>query len=102
MTIADMSTISVEIVVDAAENSKIAVGQSARIRVDAFSEKEISGSVTNKAPLPIVSAEIAPRELAGKGFKVTIVLRDIPTEIRSRLRPRMSATATITTKKNHH
>jgi multidrug efflux pump subunit AcrA (membrane-fusion protein) len=95
MTIADMSKIYVEVAVDETDFSKIAVGQSARIRVDAFPENEIRGSVTAKNPLPTVPP-YARGGTALKAFGVTIELRDIPVQIRSRLRPGMSATATIT------
>jgi multidrug efflux pump subunit AcrA (membrane-fusion protein) len=94
MTIADMSKISVEIGVDETEIPKVTVGQSAKVLVDAFGETEIRGVVIAKAPLPIgmpgASGANTIRE-----FKVTVELREIPSKIRNRLRPGMSATATI-------
>src|SRR6266508_2969573 len=69
MTIADMSTINVEVNVDETEISNVEVGQQAKVNVQ-----------------------------EAKEFKVTVELRDMPDEVRNGLRPGMSATATITTK----
>lgn len=105
MTIADMSTINVEVKVDETEIDKVAVGQDVKIKVDAFSDKEITGKVFIKDPLAIgktqttggLSTNINVQE--AKEFKVTIRLNDnTPDEIRKGLRPGMSATAVIETK----
>lgn len=104
MTIADMSTINVEVKVDETEIDKVSVGQKAKIKVDAFNEKELEGEVTQKTPLAVgksattggLSTNINVQE--AKEFRVVIQLRDTPEEIRRGLRPGMSATATITTK----
>lgn len=103
LTIADMSTIIVEVKVDETEIDKVAVGQSAKVKVDAFGDKEIVGEVTIKDPLAIgksqttggLSTNINVQE--AKEFKVTIQLKEIPDNLREGLRPGMSATATITT-----
>lgn len=103
MTIADMSTINVEVKVDETEVDKVAVGQKAKIKVDAFSAKELDGEVVIKDPLAIgktqtsggLSTNINVQE--AKEFKVTIRL-NAPDEVRKGLRPGMSATATIETK----
>lgn len=104
MTIADMSTINVEVKVDETEIDKVALGQPVKIKVDAFGDKEISGEVTQKTPLAVgksqttggLSTQINVQE--AKEFRVVITIRDAPDEIRSGLRPGMSATAVITTK----
>jgi HlyD family secretion protein len=104
MTIADMSTINVEVNVDETEISNVEVGQQAKVKVDALGEKEIAAVVTLKNPLAIsksdttggLTARVNVQE--AKEFKVTIKLVDMPDEIRNGLRPGMSATATITTK----
>lgn len=104
MTIADMSTINVEVNVDETEISNVEVGQQAKVKVDALGEKEIVAVVTQKNPLAVsksdtqggLSNRVNVQE--AKEFKVTIELRDMPDEIRNGLRPGMSATATITTK----
>jgi HlyD family secretion protein len=104
MTIADMSTINVEVNVDETEIANVDVGQTAKVKVDALGEKEITAVVTQKNPLAVsksdttggLSNRVNVQE--AKEFKVTIELRDIGDDVRAKLRPGMSATATITTK----
>jgi HlyD family secretion protein len=104
MTIADMSTINVEVNVDETEISNVEVGQQAKVKVDALGEKELTAVVTQKNPLAVsksdtqggLSNRVNVQE--AKEFKVTVELRDMADEIRNALRPGMSATATITTK----
>lgn len=104
MTIADMSTINVEVNVDETEISNVEVGQPVKVKVDALGDKEIQAVVTQKNPLAVsksdtqggLSARVNVQE--AKEFKVTVELREMPDEIRKGLRPGMSATATITTK----
>lgn len=104
LTIADMSTVNVEVKVDETEIDKVEVGQPVKIKVDAFGDKEISGEVKQKTPLAVgksqtsggLSTQINVQE--AKEFRVVIEIKDAPDEIRDGLRPGMSATATITTK----
>lgn len=104
MTIADMSTINVEVKVDETEIDKVEVGQKAKIKVDAFGETEINGEVMQKTPLALgksatsggLSTNINVQE--AKEFRVVIRLVDLDENLQSGLRPGMSATATITTK----
>ncbi len=104
MTIADMSTINVEVNVDETEISNVEVGQPAKVKVDALGDKELTAVVTQKNPLAVsksdtqggLSNRVNVQE--AKEFKVTVELRDMSDEISSSLRPGMSATATITTK----
>ncbi len=104
MTIADMSTINVEVNVDETEISNVEVGQQAKVKVDALGDKEVVAVVTQKNPLAIsksdtqggLSNRVNVQE--AKEFKVTVELREMTDEIRNGLRPGMSATATITTK----
>lgn len=104
MTIADMSTINVEVNVDETEISNVEVGQQAKVKVDALGEKEIAAVVKQKNPLAVsksdtqggLSNRVNVQE--AKEFKVTVELREMSDEIRNSLRPGMSATATITTK----
>ncbi len=108
LTIADMSTVNVEVKVDETEIDKVAVGQAAKVKVDAFGDDEVIGEVTQKTPLAVgksqttggLSQNINVQE--AKEFRVVIELRDVPDSIRKGLRPGMSATAVITTdvKKN--
>ncbi len=103
MTIADMSTINIEVKVDETEIDKVSVGQKAKIKVDAFGDKEIEGEVTQKTPLALgksqttggLSTNINVQE--AKEFRVVIQLKNLAAEVSDGLRPGMSATATITT-----
>ena len=103
LTIADMSSINVEVKVDETSIDKVAVGQKAKIKVDAFGDKEILGEVTQKTPLAVgksqtsggLSTNINVQE--AKEFRVVIELKDLSEAIRDGLRPGMSATAEITT-----
>ena len=103
MTIADMSTINVEVNVDETEISNVEVGQPVKVKVDALGDKEIAAVVTQKNPLAVsksdtqggLSTRVNVQE--AKEFKVTVELREMTDEIRNSLRPGMSATATVTT-----
>lgn len=104
MTIADMSTINIEVKVDETQIDSVAVGQKAKIKVDAFGDIEIEGEVTQKTPLALgksattggLSTTINVQE--AKEFRVVIVLKDLSPDLQAGLRPGMSATAEITTK----
>jgi len=104
MTIADMSTINVEVNVDETEISNVEVGQPVKVKIDALGDKEIQAVVLQKNPLAVsksdtqggLSNRVNVQE--AKEFKVTIELKDMTDEVRNALRPGMSATATITTK----
>jgi HlyD family secretion protein len=104
LTIADMSTVNVEVKVDETEIDKVQVGQPAKIKVDTFGERELDGEVTQKTPLAVgksqttggLSTQINVQE--AKEFRVVIQLKEVPDEIRDGLRPGMSATAVINTK----
>jgi HlyD family secretion protein len=104
MTIADMSTINVEVNVDETEIANVDVGQPVKVKVDALGEKEINGNVTQKNPLAIAKSDttgglsVRVNVQEAKEFKVTIELKDLADDVRAKLRPGMSATATITTK----
>jgi HlyD family secretion protein len=103
MTIADMSEINVEVKVDETEIDKVAVGQKAKIKVDAFGDAELEGEVLQKTPLAVgksqtsggLSVNINVQE--AKEFRVVIRLNNLTPEMQAGLRPGMSATATITT-----
>lgn len=104
LTIADMSTVNVEVKVDETEIDKVEVGQKATVKVDAFGDKELTGEVTQKTPLALgksqtsggLSTNINVQE--AKEFRVVIQLQSVPDELKDGLRPGMSATATINTK----
>lgn len=104
LTIADMSQINVEVKVDETEIDKVEVGQKAKIKVDAFADRELDGEVTQKTPLAVgksqttggLSTNINVQE--AKEFRVVVRLVNLADDVRDALRPGMSATATITTK----
>src|SRR5215813_5715896 len=103
MTIADMSTVNVEVNVDETEINNVEVGQQAKVKVDALGDKEIKAVVTQKNPLAIAKSDqtgglsnrVNVQE--AKEFKVTLELKELPDDIQNALRPGMSSTATITT-----
>ena len=103
LTIADMSEINVEVKVDETEIDKVAVGQKAKIKVDAFGETELEGEVLQKTPLAVgksqttggLSTNINVQE--AKEFRVVIRLVNLSPDMQGALRPGMSATAVITT-----
>jgi HlyD family secretion protein len=104
MTIADMSTINIEVNVDETEIANVDVGQQAKVKVDALGEKEINAVVTQKNPLAIAKSDTQGglsnrvNVQEAKEFKVTLELKDLTDDVRAKLRPGMSSTATITTK----
>lgn len=104
MTIADMSVINVEVNVDETEIASVDVGQEAKVKVDALGEKEVKAVVTQKNPLAIAKSDTQGglsnrvNVQEAKEFKVTLELRELTDEVRNKLRPGMSATATVTTK----
>jgi HlyD family secretion protein len=104
MTIADMTTINVEVNVDETEIAQIAVDQTVKVKVDAMGEKELAGRVIQKNPLAISRSDTQGSGLGNrvnvqeaKEFKVIVELKDLPDDVRDSLRPGMTATATITT-----
>ncbi len=103
MTIADMSLVNVEVNVDETEIANVDVGQEAKVKVDALGENELKAVVTQKNPLAIAKSDTQGglsnrvNVQEAKEFKVTIQL-NVSEEEKAKLRPGMSATATITTK----
>jgi HlyD family secretion protein len=103
MTIADMSTIHVKVNVDETEISRVAVGQLAKIEVDALPDKHLEGVVTQKNPLAVgksdlqggISNRVNIQE--AKEFEVLVEIQNLSQEVRDALRPGMTAQATITT-----
>lgn len=105
LTIADMSTINVEVNVDETEIGNVEVGQAAKVKIDALAEREVEGIVTQKNPLAVGKSDATGGGLQNrvnvqeaKEFKVIVELRNMPDDVRNALRPGMTATANITTK----
>ncbi len=106
--IADMSTINVEVRVDETDIANVQVGQRATVKVDALGEKELEGEVKEKAASAVTKSGQNISQTANSGtqeakeFKIVIRLSNLSPENRERLRPGMSATATIFTDKREN
>lgn len=104
MTIADMSTVNVEVNVDETEITSVSLGDNVKVKVDAMNEREIDGTVVQKNPLAVGKSDTSGGGISNrvnvqeaKEFKVIIELKNLPDDLRGSLRPGMTATATITT-----
>lgn len=103
MTVADLSEMECEIMVDETDIRNVKLGQEAEVRVDALEGIKIKGEVTEIGSSAVVrgSTAAAQQQSASAGntgnqakdFKVTITLKDPP----ANLRPGVNATADITT-----
>ncbi len=102
MTVADLSVMECEILVDETDIRNLALGQPAEVRVDALEGVKVSGEVTEigSSAIPRGTGTTGQTPTTGsntgnqaKDFKVTITLLDPP----KALRPGLNATADITT-----
>lgn len=102
MTVADLSIMECEVMVDETDISNLELGQKAVVSVDAFEGLEILGEVTEIGASAIVRGSDTSQAQAQLGantgnqpkdFKVKIVLDDPPPN----LRPGLNASADITT-----
>ena len=103
LTVADLSVMECEILVDETDIRNLALGQSAEVRVDALEGVRVKGEVTeigsSAIPRGTGTGAAQPAQTGGntgnqaKDFKVTITLVDPP----ATLRPGLNATADITT-----
>ncbi|KAF0244454.1 MAG: HlyD family secretion protein [bacterium] len=100
VTIADMADVNVEVKVDETDISNVKLGQLAKVKVDALGETEIDGEVTEIGHSAVTrSGQTITQSSSSqeaKDFKVVVKLK-ATVETLNRLRPGMSATATITT-----
>jgi HlyD family secretion protein len=100
MTVADLSIMEVEVLVDETDIRNVTLGQEAEVRVDALEGVKVRGKVTE------IGASAIPRGSSlgttvtttgtanqAKDFKVTVTLEDPP----AALRPGLNATADIVT-----
>jgi HlyD family secretion protein len=103
LLIADMSVVNVEVRVDETDIANVALGQKAKIKVDALGEKELEGKIVERAAWAqnrsgqTTAQAVASVNQEAKDFKVVIRLTNLTEEVRNRLKPGMSATAVITT-----
>jgi HlyD family secretion protein len=100
MTVADLSVMECEVMVDETDIRNLALGQEAEIRVDALEGVKIKGEVTEigSSAIPRGSTQGGGTTTANTGnqakdFKVKITLKDPP----SNIRPGLNAAADITT-----
>jgi HlyD family secretion protein len=105
MTVADLSIMECEVMVDETDFRNLKLGQEAKIKVDALEGLELKGAVTEIGSSALVrgsGSQAASQTALGantgnqpKDFKVTITIKDPPPN----LRPGLNATADITTEK---
>jgi HlyD family secretion protein len=103
MTVADLSVMECEVMVDETDFRNLKLGQPAKIKVDALEGLELSGEVTEIGASALVrgsgTSTSTTTQLGSntgnqpKDFKVTITIKDPP----AKLRPGLNATADITT-----
>ncbi len=98
-TVADLSVMEVEILVDETDIRHLALGQPSEVRVDAFEGTIIKGEVTEIGSSAIprgataASGSNVNNSNQAKDFKVTVTLKNPPVT----LRPGLNATADIIT-----
>jgi HlyD family secretion protein len=90
MTIADLSVMEVEVEVDETDVVGVRIGHTAEVRVDAFPEEPIKGTVTEVGSSALEKLTATEES---KDFKVVITLEDPP----KNLKPGLSASADIIT-----
>ncbi len=90
MTIADLSVMEVEVEVDETDVVGVEIGHTAEVRVDAFPDEPIRGTVTEVGSSALERLTAAEES---KDFKVVITLEDPP----ENLKPGLSASADIIT-----
>jgi HlyD family secretion protein len=104
MTVADLSVMEAEVMVDETDIRSLKLGLPAEVRVDALEGLKIRGEVTEIGASAVVrgTSQTAGQATASgntgnqaKDFKVTVTLKDPPPS----LRPGLNATADITTAK---
>ena len=99
MTIADMSIITAEVMVDETDIVNVHLGQPAEVTIDAIPRKTFHGTVSEIGDNAIVrssgvsTSQQATASEEAKDFKVVVNVQDAPLD----LRPGLSTTAKITT-----
>ena len=93
LTISDLGVVEIVVQVDETDVPELSIGDSARVKIDAFPEMSFTGQVTeigNSAIRP-ASSQTATGQQAAVDFKIVITLENPPVA----LRPDLSATADI-------
>jgi HlyD family secretion protein len=98
LTIADMSVLEAEIEVDETDIPDVALGQVAKVTIDAVPNREFKGRVTEIANSPIQSSTNTTGQRQATTFRVVVTIDEAVPEVR----PGFTCTAEITTatKKN--
>jgi HlyD family secretion protein len=98
LTIADMSVLEAEIEVDETDIPNVALGQVAKVTIDAVPNREFKGHVTEIANSPIQQTNAASGQRQATTFKVVVTIDEPVPDVR----PGFTCTAEITTatKKN--
>ena len=98
LTIADMSVIEAEVEVDETDIPSVALGQQAKIKIDAVEDREFRGHVTEIGNSPIQTNSQQGGQRQATTFKVVITLDEqVPN-----IRPGFTCTAEITTAKKQN
>jgi HlyD family secretion protein len=93
LTLADMSVIQAEVEVDETNIPHVALGQTAKIIIDALPDKTFTGRVTEIGNSPIQATGAAAGSRQATNFKVVVMIEgDIPD-----VRPGFTCTADIST-----
>jgi HlyD family secretion protein len=93
LTLADMSVIQAEVEVDETNIPHVALGQTAKIIIDALPDKTFTGRVTEIGNSPIQATGAAAGSRQATNFKVVVMIEgDIPD-----VRPGLTCTADIST-----
>jgi len=91
LTIADLSVMEVEVEVDETDVVGVALGQNAKVRVDAFPDTVFPGTVTEIGSSALQKTTASASTQESKDFKVVVTL-DNPSR---KLKPGLSASADI-------
>jgi HlyD family secretion protein len=91
MTLSDLDVFEVEVEVDETEVTKVTLGQSVKIEVDAFPDTTFAGEVIEIGNTAIMTNMGSMDQ--STNFKVKVIFK----EVNERIRPGMSATVDITT-----
>jgi len=98
LTIADMSVIEAEVEVDETDIPFVALGQPAKVTIDAVEDREFRGHVTEIGNSPIQSNNQQGGQRQATSFRVVITLdEEVPN-----IRPGFTCTADITTSKKQN
>ena len=92
LRIGDISMLKMNVLVDEIDINKIRYGQAAQVWIDAIPNKQLNGRVEYMAPNAQVINKLS-------FFEVSILIREVPQEIRKLIKVGMSGTARITIEK---